>query len=201
MTKKQALEVIGCHSTTLKRYIQKGYIRVTKLPNGRYNYYEDDVYTMVGKRLNREHWTVLYARVDSNAVKNKKKMEEQKRLAYEWSAKRGLTFDKVYEDWAPASDYRRPQLLQLIEDILKKRVDNVIVETRCRLTRFAFGIFEMLFRYHGVALIVMNQWITDPHYQEEQSADLARVMKGAGLERLEGNMSQVPEPAVRRRKV
>jgi hypothetical protein len=59
----------------------------------------------------------------------------------------------------------------------------------------------MLFKYHGVALIVMNQWITDPHYQEEQSADLARVMKSAGLERLEGNMSQVPEQPVRRRKV
>jgi len=124
-------------------------------------------------------------------------MQQQQQLAYQWAAKRGLHFDKVYEDWKPASDYNRPALLQLIEDILKKRVDNVVIETRCRLTRFAFGIFEMLFRYHGVALIVMNQWITDQHYQEEQSADLARVMKMAGLERLEGNMSQVPEQPVR----
>ena len=184
MTKKQALAVIGCHSTTLKRYMQKGYIRVTKLPNGRYNYYEDDVYTMVGKRLSREHWTVLYSRVDSTSTKNKIKLEKQQKLAYEWSAKRGLIFDKVYEDFKPASDYNRPALLQLIEDILKKRVDNVVVETRCRLTRFAWGIFEMLFKYHGVALIVMNQWITDDHYKEEQSTDLARILKNAGLERL-----------------
>lgn len=184
MTKKQALEVIGCHSTTLKRYMQKGYIRITKLPNGRYNYYEDDVYKMVGKRLSREHWTVLYSRVDSTSTKNRAKLEKQKKLAYEWSVKRGLIFDKVYEDFRPASDYNRPALLQLIEDILKKRVDNVVVETRCRLTRFAWGIFEMLFKYHGVALIVMNQWITDDHYKEEQSNDLARVLKSAGLERL-----------------
>ena len=172
MTKKQALEVIGCHSTTLKRYMQKGYIRITKLPNGRYNYYEDDVYKMVGKRLSREHWTVLYSRVDSTSTKNRAKLEKQQKLAYEWSVKRGLIFDKVYEDFRPASD------------ILKKRVDNVVVETRCRLTRFAWGIFEMLFKYHGVALIVMNQWITDDHYKEEQSNDLARVLKSAGLERL-----------------
>ena len=197
MTKKQALQTIGCHSSTLKRYVQKGHVRVTKLPNGRYNYYEDDVYKMVGKRLHREHWTVLYSRVDSRSQKNQVKMQQQQSLAYQWAAKRGLSFDKIYEDWKPASDYNRPALLQLIEDILKKRVDNVVIETRCRLTRFAFGIFEMLFRYHGVALIVMNQWITDQHYQEEQSSDLARVMKQAGLERLEGNMSEVPETRVR----
>jgi len=197
MTKKQALETIGCHSSTLKRYVDKGHVRVTKLPNGRYNYYEDDVYKMVGKRLNREHWTVLYSRVDTRSQKNQDRMQQQQKLAYEWSAKRGLHFDRVYEDWRPASDYNRPALLQLIEDILKKRVDNVVIETRCRLSRFAFGIFEMLFRYHGVALIVINNWITDPHYQEEQSADLARVMKQAGLERLVGDMSQVPAEPVR----
>ena len=184
MTRKQAIDVIGCHTSTIKRYVERGWIRVTKLPNGRWNYYEDDVYKMVGKRLSREHWTVLYSRVDSTSMKNKQKMEEQKRLAYQWSAKRGLTFDKVYEDWRPASDYNRPGLLQLIEDILKKRVDNVVVETRCRLTRFAFGIFEMLFRYHGVALIVMNKHITDPHYQSEQAADITRILQNAGVERL-----------------
>jgi len=64
-------------------------------------------------------------------------------------------------------------------------VDNVVVETRCRLTRFAWGIFEMLFKYHGVALIVMNKWITDDHYKDEQSTDLARVLKQAGLERID----------------
>jgi len=193
MTRKQALEVIGCHPTTLKRYIDKAYIRVTKLPNGRYNYYEDDVYKMVGRRLHREHWTVLYSRVDTRSQRNQDKMKEQQRLAYQWAAKRGLHFEKCYEDWCPASEYNRPGLMQLIEDILKKRVDNVVIETRCRLTRFAFGVFDMLFRYHGVALIVMNNWITDPHYQEEQSADLARVMKQAGLERVEGDFTGVPK--------
>jgi len=198
MTKRQALDIIGCHSSTLKRYVTRGWVRVTKLPNGRYNYFEDDVYKMVGRRLSREHWTVLYSRVDSSSKKNLKKLEKSKLLSYEWAAKRGLTFDKVYEDHRPASDYNRPGLLQLLEDILKKRVDNVVVETRCRLTRFAFGIFEMLFAYHGVALIVMNEWITDPHYQEEQSSDIARVLKQAGLERLEGNREALPEKRVKR---
>jgi predicted site-specific integrase-resolvase len=184
MTRRQALDIIGCHSSTIKRYVERGWIRVTKLPNGRWNYYEDDVYKMVGKRLSREHWTVLYTRVDSTSTKNKEKMEKQKRIAYEWSAKRGLIFDKVYEDYRPASDYNRPALLELIEDILKKRVDNVVVETRCRLTRFAWGVFALMFKYHGVALIVMNKYITDPHYQTEQADDITRILQEAGVQRL-----------------
>ena len=63
MRSKEALSVLNVHRVTLNRYVREGKIRVTKLKNGRYEYNDDDVYSFVGRRVER-HGTkiVSYSR-------------------------------------------------------------------------------------------------------------------------------------------
>jgi putative resolvase len=188
MTKREAMEVIGCSWSTLRRYVGKGYIRTSTRQNGHKNYWDEDVYAMVGKRIGaREHWVVSYARVNGRSKKADQKIEEQKRIIYQWCAKRGLTIDKSYEDRGPSTEYspsKRPGLHELLQDIFHKRVDAVVVETRDRIARIGWEIFKELFKYHGVELIIINKVIGDPYYQSEQAEDLAKILDQAKIDRV-----------------
>ena len=187
MTKKEALEVIGCSWSTLRRYVGRGLIRTTTLQNGRKNYWEDDVYAMVGKRMPREHWIAIYCRVNGRSKEADEKLLEQKRLIYSWCAKRGITIDKVYEERGPSTEYtpeRRPVLHELMQDIFSKKVDAVIVETEDRIARIGYPMFREMFKYHGVEPIVINKVIEDPFYQAEQADDITRILEQAKIDRL-----------------
>lgn len=187
MTRSEAIEVIGCSWSSLRRYAADGRIRTTRLQNGKLNYWDEDVYAMVGKKISRDHWVVLYSRVNGSGEKAKAKMLEQQRLCYAWCAKRGLTIDKKYEDWAPSTDFsenRRPGLHEMLKDVIGKRVDAVVVETRDRLCRVGWELFKMIFKYYGVELVIVNKVIEDPYYQKEQAEDLAKILDQARVDRL-----------------
>lgn len=187
MTKKEALEVIGCSWSTLRRYVGRGLIRTTTLQNGHKNYWEDDVYAMVGKRMPREHWIAIYCRVNGKSKEADEKLLEQKRIIYSWCAKRGITIDKVYEERGPSTEYssdRRPVLHELMQDIFSKKIDAVIVETEDRIARVGYPMFKEMFKYHGVEPIVINKVIEDPFYQAEQADDITRILEQAKIDRL-----------------
>jgi len=187
MTKKEALKVIGCSWSTLRRYVGRGLIGTTTLQNGRKNYWEDDVYAMVGKRIPQEHWIAIYCRVNGKSKEADEKLLEQKRIIYGWCAKRGITIDKVYEERGPSTEYspgRRPVLHSLMQDIFSKKIDAVIVETEDRIARIGYDMFKEMFKYHGVEPIVINKVIEDPFYQAEQADDITRILEKAKIDRL-----------------
>lgn len=196
MLLKEALDELGISYSTLKRYVKKGLIRRSKyeMPGkrGKYNYWEDDIYAMVGKRLPREHWVAIYCRVNGKTKEADAKMIEQKRILYAWCAKRGITIDKVYEERARSTEYnkyKRPVLHELINDVLNKRLDAIVIETKDRITRIGFEMWEELFKYHGVEPLIVNKLIVDPFYQAEQAEDLALILEQAKIDRL-GNISK-----------
>ena len=67
MTYKKALEVLGVSYSTLKRYVSRGLIRTYKyqMPHmrGKNNYWDEDVYALVGRKWVEENWIVGYVRV------------------------------------------------------------------------------------------------------------------------------------------
>ena len=187
MTKKEALKVIGCSWSTLRRYVIRGLIHATVLQNGKKNYWDDDVYAMVGKRIPREHLIAIYCRVNGKSREANDKMLEQKRIIYGWCAKRGIIIDRVYEERGLSTEYskeRRPVLHELMKDIFSKKIDAVVIETEDRISRVGYPIFREMFKYHGVEPIVINKVIEDPFYQSEQAADIARILEQAKIDRL-----------------
>jgi predicted site-specific integrase-resolvase len=190
MTKWEAMDVLGVSYSTLKRYVKKGLIRVYKyeMPGkrGKNNYWEDDVYSLVGKKMSKDHWIVGYCRVKRRFKEDQAKMQEQKDLMRQFCTRRGISLEKIYEDVGASTDYSkkgRPGFHELLRDVMQGRVQAVVLDTRCRLSRVAFEVYEELFGYHGCDIIVMNPALTDPYYLEEQSEDLTHLIQSAGLER------------------
>ena len=185
---RDAAKAANTSISTIVRRVKDGTIRSTKLPNGRIMCWDDDVYALIGRKLIKENWTVVYSRVNGTTESSRKLMQQQQATILQWSLQRGLKIDKVYEDWSRSTDFRverRPAIHQLIQDIIKRRVSVVIVETPDRLARVGFEIFPTLFRYYGVELIVLNSAIIQPEYQKEQESDLQFLLQQAQVSRIE----------------
>jgi predicted site-specific integrase-resolvase len=158
------------------------------MPNGKVMYWDDDVYALMGKKIQKENWTVAYTRVNGTTESDRRTMLQQQQLVRNWSAQRGISLDKLYDDWCPATEFSldwRPGLHDLIQDVIKKRVSVIIVETPCRLARVGWELFPALFKYYGVEVVVINSAITVPEYRLEQEADLTNLLLKAGVDRLD----------------
>jgi predicted site-specific integrase-resolvase len=174
------------------------------MPNGKVMYWDDDVYALMGKKIQKENWTVAYCRVSGTTESDQRLMLQQQQLIRSWSAQRGISLDKLYDDWAPATDFSldwRPGLHDLIQDVIKKKVSVIIVETPCRLARVGWELFPAWFRYYGVEVVVINSAITVPEYQLEQEKDLTNLLLKAGVDRLDKLGADVlPKPKKRERR-
>lgn len=190
MTYKEALKVLGVSYTTLRRYVKKGLIRryEYQMPHmrGKMNYWDEDVYALVGRKWSEENIIAGYVRVKGRSPKDLEKLEEQKEVMRQFCTRRGIALERVYEDCAPGTDYsaaRRPGLHELMQDILNNKVQALVVDRVDRLSRVGQEMWTLWFKYNKCDLVVMNPVLEDPYYQEEQSGDLATLIQRAGLDR------------------
>ena len=204
MWAKEAMEVLSCSYNTLKAWTKKGRIRYSEDAKGRKMYWDDDIYALLGRRLVKENWAVAYCRVAGTTESDRVLMQRQQQLVRNWCIQRGISLEKLYDDWCPATDFSmdwRPGLHDLIQDVIKKKVSVIIVETPDRLARVGWELFPAWFKYYGVEVIVINSAISVPEYQQEQEKDLTNLLLKAGVDRLDklgGEQLPVPKKKQRR---
>jgi putative resolvase len=195
---RETMKVLGKSYSTVRRWADRGRIRTTKLENGHIMYWDEDVWSMVGKKISRESLVTLYCRVAGTGESDRRLMADQQRILHTWCSARGLQVDRLYEDWAPSTEYsieERPGLHLLLQDIIQKRVAAVIVETPDRLARIGRELIEQLCRYYGVQLVYVNKAIQRPEYLAEQEKDLERLLKKAKIDRLDQvGVDVLPKP-------
>ena len=172
---KEALDILKVHRVTLNRYVRDGKIRVTKLKNGRYEYSDDDVYSFVGKRVER-HGTkiVSYSRVSTQAQKNQ--LKDQTQRIYDSCVLRGIKLDDQLEDIGSGMSSDRKGFENLCMMIFHGDIDTVVIENKDRLTRFGFDMLEKFFKYFGTHIIVLNDEVENKTYEQELTDDLISVI-------------------------
>lgn len=183
------MQVLGKSYPTVRRWADKGLIRTTKLDSGQVMYWDEDVWSLIGKKTSRESLIAVYTRVTGTTESSRRLMAEQQGLIRKWCAARGLVIDRLYEDWAPSTEYsltERPGLHLMLQDIIQRRIVAVIVEGPDRLARIGVEIIEQLCRYYGVNLLYLNRAIVRPEYLQEQEKDIALLLERAGVDRLGG---------------
>ena len=193
MTYDKAMEVLGVSYSTLKRYVVQGKIRTydykIKKYLGKKNYWDEDVYALVGKKRKSDKGlreVAAYFRVNEPTKEGQARMQKQKELVNNFCGARGISIDRVYEDYGSSifsSIDKRPSYHKLLQDIMLGNVALVVIETRCRLSRFAYSELEEILKYYQVDILVINRVIDDLFYQDEQADDIARMLKKSKLER------------------
>ena len=103
MKSTKVLKILHVYRQTLVQYVKKKDIRVVKLPNGTYDYNDDDVYRKAG--LAAERMNVIYSRVST--AKQKTDLDNQEKTLIDYCNKNGVKVSKSYKDIASGMNFDR----------------------------------------------------------------------------------------------
>ncbi len=151
---KEVLQLLGISRPTLTKYVKTGVIRVTELPNKRYDYNSDDVFKLFNKGVERK--TYLYARVST--PKQKADLENQVAMLKQFCFSNGYRISGIYSDIASGISFeKRKDFFSLLDEVLDGRVEKVVITYKDRLSRVGFDLFYHLFKKYHCDIIVMSE--------------------------------------------
>ena len=153
MKSHEVLNVLRITRPTLTKYVKEGLIKVTKLPNGWYDYDEESVYKFLNKDVKRK--TYINARVSTSS--QKKDLENQIELLKQFCFSNGYTINGVYSDIASGISFEnRKQFFDLLDDVIDRTVERVVITYKDRLSRVGFNLFYHLFKRFDCEIVVMS---------------------------------------------
>lgn len=158
----KAVELLGLHPNTLRRFADNGTIQAIKTPGGQRLY---DVTSYTG--TSTQTATICYCRVSSH----KQKTDLDSQIAY----LRGLYPQaEIITDIASGLNYKRKGLKAILERAMSRDKLTVVVAHKDRIARFGVELIEWILQSCGSQLVVLNQSISDP--QRELTEDLLAII-------------------------
>jgi len=154
MKAKEVLNLLKVTRQTLTRYVKEGKIGINIMPNGQYNYNKSDVETFLNKGIERK--IVLYGRVSTS--KQKKDLENQIHLLKQYCYSNGIKINSIYKEVASGISFeKRKEFFQMLEEIIERKVEKVIITYKDRLSRVGFDLFKYLFNKYSTEIIVVSE--------------------------------------------
>ena len=160
---KYAREKLNVSECTLRKWADSGIIPSIRTPKGTRMYDIDKYLRSVDqhKHIGTSKVSICYCRVSSNGQK-----EDLERQVDSMRTK--YPNHRIITDIASGINFRRKGLKTILELTMSGNVEQVVVSYRDRLCRFAFELFEWLFSYHGVELVVL-----DSNLESSENGELA----------------------------
>jgi predicted site-specific integrase-resolvase len=175
MKANEVLDRLGISRVTLCKYVKSGIIKADKLRNGQYNYDEESVYEFLGQKFNRKQKVnISYSRVSTQAQKDQ--LKEQTLRIYNSCISKGIELDEQIEDIKSGMDADRKGFQKLIERVIKGEIGLLVIENKDRLTRFNFDTLQLIFKYYGTQIVVLNDTLDNRTYEQELTEDLISII-------------------------
>ena len=154
MKANEVLKLLRITRPTLTKYVKEGLIKVEKLPNGRYEYDSESVYSFLNKDMKRK--TYIYARVST--LKQKPDLDNQIELLKQFCFTNGYTISGIYSDIASGISFeKRNDFFKMLDDIIDNKVERVVITYKDRLSRIGFDLFYRLFQKYNCEIVIMSE--------------------------------------------
>ena len=169
LTTTKAAELLGIKPKSLSVYACQGRITPTRKTIGGHNLYdEDDLITQLGNKLphpekedNRAR--VFYTRASNGDPTLLKTQKAQLTTHYG-------TPDKTYTDKASGLNENRKGLNKLLEDAHNRKIKEVCITNRDRLTRFGYRYLERILSYDDVKILILDDELKQHELDETDPA-------------------------------
>lgn len=159
---RKAVEQLGLHPNTLRRYADEGKIRVIK--NGAKQRLFD-VQSYVSQSAATS--IVCYCRVSSR----KQRDDLDRQVAYLSSLYPDAT---VVSDIGSGINFKRKGLRSLLDRLLQGDKLTLVVAHRDRLARFGFELIQHMVEQNGGSILVLDQTVYSP--ESELTADILSIL-------------------------
>lgn len=176
LTIQRTSEIIGVTKKTLRIWDNEGKLKSVKTVGGHRRYREEDVNNYVGEmvKVDVENTVVTYSRVSSHEQKQKGDLDRQSQRISEYCAKKKYNVYHIIKDVGSGLSDTRTGFLKLVDLVIKKKINKVIIENKDRLTRFQFNLIKTFFNSYDVEIeMVENNNISD---EEEFVNDIMMLM-------------------------
>lgn len=159
----EVLKLLRISRQTLSKYVKTEIIKVKQLPNGYYEYNNDDVFNLISKDNIRQN--VIYARVSSTC--QKKDLQTQVETIKVFCNKNGIHINEVYSEICSGIQFDRKEFQKLLQDVMDYKIAKIFITYKDRLSRISFNMIEQLFKKFGTEIIVIND-IDNPKEIEKE---------------------------------
>jgi predicted site-specific integrase-resolvase len=154
MKSGEILKQLRISRPTLTKYVKEGKIKVRRLENGHYHYDDESVYAILNDGVKRK--TVIYTRVSTS--KQKIDLENQIELLKNFCFQNGYQVNTIYSDIASGISFdKRKAFFELLDEVINKKVERVVISYKDRLSRIGFELFSTLFLKFGTEIIVLSE--------------------------------------------
>lgn len=142
MRSKEVLKILKITRQTLCSYVKSGVIRATKNTKGWYNYFDEDVYGLIGLKKGK------------NNTKNVIYTTNQYDTLFQFCTARGIFVDMVYTKLSRAD---------LVYSIVRGEINTIILESEHSIST-DFHLFKLFTNCYKINIIVANPISNDNNY-------------------------------------
>lgn len=176
---KEAAEILGVSTSTLRRWEKEGRITSYRTQSGgrgagHRRYDKDKVLELAGRlRPRTDRVTVGYARVSSSD--QREDMVRQREMLLAYCAAHGWSCE-IVEDLGSGLNYNRRGFTGLIRRIINNEIERVVIVHRDRLVRFGHELMEQIFEQKEVSLEIIDKTEVDLTREEEFVQDVIAII-------------------------
>jgi len=140
MRARQVLKLLQISRTTLYRYVQKNFIKVSRNKNGYYDYDRVSVFNFLNQQNN---YNVIYARVST--YKQKNDLQRQINHISSYCSNNNIFIDHIYSDISSGMDLNRRHFSILLGLVFEYKIKIIFISNKDRLTRLSFITLKSIF--------------------------------------------------------
>ncbi|MFM7905422.1 MAG: IS607 family transposase [Microcystis sp.] len=159
---RKAVEILGLHPNTLRKYADEGKIKSIKNEAGQRLY---DVQSYISGATKTS--LVCYCRVSS--VNQRDDLERQTIFLRSFYPEA-----EIVKDIGSGLNFQRKGIKTLLDRLLQGDKLTLIVAHRDRLCRFGFDLFQYMVERNGGQIVVLDQTVHSP--ESELTADLLSIL-------------------------
>jgi len=164
---KEIRTLYGISSSTLREWDRKGKIETIRTPSNQRRYDISSITKTTNKiRTLNNKKKICYCRVSS-----KKQMDDLERQKSYLSSK--FPNHEIVSDIGSGINWKRKELLSILEQSNKGLIEEVVVAHRDRLARFCFELLHWLLEKNGTKLVVLNDEVSE---EEKLSDDIMSII-------------------------
>lgn len=171
LTIQEAASVMGVSAQTIRRWEREGKaIPSIRTKGGQRRFNPQDIPTM--RHVLKKRKTVAYARVSSHD--QKEDLIRQEKMLEIFCSSNGWSYELI-SDLGSGMNYHKKGLRRLLQLILNREIDRLVLTHKDRLLRFGSELIFALCEENEVEVVLVNQG-SELSFEEELAADVLEII-------------------------